>query len=137
MMENETSPLILQAKKISKSFFYPEKLEILKDVSLDVHLGQSIAIMGSSGEGKSTLLHILGTLEQPTSGELLIAGEIASSSRAPQIRTHHLGFVFQAFNLLDDYSALQNILMPALIAKKPIHEGSAPPISVHKNFSIL
>lgn len=116
---------ILQAQLISKRFSYPESFEVLKQISLDLYLGQSIAIMGASGEGKSTLLHILGTLEKATKGCLIISGKAVSSSNSPILRNKHIGFVFQAFNLLEDYSAIQNILMPALIGKKPIHKGSA------------
>ncbi len=81
--------------------------------------------MGSSGEGKSTLLQILGTLEAPTSGDLIIAGKSVSEHPSPLLRNKHIGFVFQGFNLLDNYSVLQNVLMPALIKGDSIHKNSA------------
>ncbi len=124
-MAYENKNPILQARELSKSFYYPEPLDIFKNVSLDLHLGQSIAIMGASGEGKSTLLHILGTLERPNEGNITIAGQPVTPSKAAFLRNLHIGFVFQAFNLLEDYSAIQNVLMPALIGQKPIHKGSS------------
>ena len=115
---------ILSAKNIHKMFTYPTDIEILKGISLDLFPGESIAIMGTSGEGKSTLLHILGTLEEPTSGELLIAGKSVLKNPPPVLRNQHIGFVFQTFNLLEDYTVLQNVLMPALIAGKEIRKHS-------------
>lgn len=115
---------ILSAKNIRKMFYHPYEIEILKGVSLDIHPGESIAIMGASGEGKSTLLHILGTLEEASSGELIIAGKSVHDNPPPSLRNQHIGFVFQSFHLLEDYSVLQNVLMPALIAGKEIHPDS-------------
>lgn len=116
---------ILSAKSIRKVFSKPFAIEILKGISLDLFPGESIAIMGASGEGKSTLLQIFGTLEEPTSGELSIAGISVLKGPVPAIRNRHIGFVFQSFNLLEDYTVLQNVLMPALIGGKDIHTGSA------------
>lgn len=117
---------ILSAKNICKTFTFPAVVDVLKGVSIDLYPGQSVAIMGASGEGKSTLLHILGTLEDPTSGELFIADKSVAKAPSPVLRNQHIGFVFQAFNLLEDYTVLQNVLMPALIAGKKIHKGSPP-----------
>ncbi len=116
MKKNEQP--ILQAKGIRKSFHHPISLTILDGISLDLFAGQSIAIMGPSGEGKSTLLQILGTLEEPTEGSLFVAGKEVCKSNAPLIRNRHIGFVFQAFNLLEDYTVLENVLMPAKIGGK-------------------
>ncbi|MCH9625331.1 MAG: Lipoprotein-releasing system ATP-binding protein LolD [Chlamydiales bacterium] len=115
---------ILSAKKICKTFNSPYEVEVLKNINLDLFPSQSIAIMGASGEGKSTLLQILGTLEEPSSGDLLVSGKSVLKTSPSSLRNQHIGFVFQAFNLLDDYSVLQNILMPALIGGKPIHKHS-------------
>ncbi|MBI3900816.1 MAG: ATP-binding cassette domain-containing protein, partial [Chlamydiia bacterium] len=109
------SPL-LSSKKICKSFKYPQSIEILKDISLDLFPGQSMAIMGRSGEGKSTLLQILGTLDEPTSGELFIAGKSVLHHPPSSLRNQHIGFIFQSFHLLEEYSVIHNVLMPALIA---------------------
>lgn len=116
--------MILQAKKIKKRFKHPVDIDLLRGIDLVVEKGETVAIMGRSGEGKSTLLQILGTLDTPTEGELTIAGLPATSSNLPTLRNHHLGFIFQAFHLLEDYTVLQNILMPAMIARKDTSKGS-------------
>lgn len=113
---------LLVATKIQKCFLDPEKVEILKGVDFTLVEGESAAIMGSSGEGKSTLLHILGTLEKATSGTLEILGEKVSN--VALVRGCYLGFIFQNYNLMEDYTVLQNILMPALIQKQSIQPGS-------------
>lgn len=115
---------ILKASGLKKSFYNPLRVEILSDVSIEVFKGQSIAIMGRSGEGKSTLLQILGTLDKPCSGELFIAGKQVGFKNVSEIRNHHLGFIFQSFHLLEDYTTLENVLMPAKIARKPTQAGS-------------
>lgn len=117
--------MILSAKGIKKRFTHPQSIELLKGIDLAVESGQTIAIMGRSGEGKSTLLQILGTLDTPSEGTLEIAGKQVSNRVMSEIRNHHIGFVFQSFYLLEDYTVLQNVLMPAAIARKPIHKGSA------------
>ncbi len=110
--------MILKAKNISKSY---GRNKILANLSFSMEPGESIAICGRSGEGKTTLLHILGTLEEPDSGEIEIAGKQLTRSTAPQIRNRQIGFIFQAYNLLDDFTAVENVLMPARIARQPIH----------------
>ena len=115
---------LLTASKISKSFAYPLAVSILKDVSLNLHPGELIAIQGRSGEGKSTLLHILGTLEKPDAGTLLIDGIDTANASLSTLRNDKIGFVFQAFHLLDDYTVLDNVLMPSKIARKSTSKGS-------------
>ena len=109
--------IILKAENLKKSFKSPGKCEILKGASLTVHEGETIAIMGPSGVGKSTLLHILGTLDTPSEGTLEIAGKNALSAEAASLRNEHIGFVFQNYNLLDEYSVIDNVLMPTKIAR--------------------
>jgi lipoprotein-releasing system ATP-binding protein len=111
--------IILSASKLKKKFKTPEPVEILSDVSLEVRAGESIAITGRSGEGKTTLLHILGSLEPFDSGELIIANQSLQSNMTPKFRNRRIGFIFQAFNLLEDFTALENVLMPARIARQP------------------
>ncbi|MGM0439622.1 MAG: ABC transporter ATP-binding protein [Chlamydiota bacterium] len=106
--------VVLQAKDIYQTFYSPIKIDLLKGINLTISSNETIAIMGASGEGKSSLLHILGTLAKPSSGSLKICGQKATST----IRNQHVGFIFQAFHLLEDYSALDNILMPAKIARQ-------------------
>lgn len=119
------SQCLLEAKNLSKKFYKPAVVPILKDISLQIHAGESVAIVGRSGEGKSTLLQILGTLESPCQGKLFIEGEQISSSNRIRIRNKKIGFVFQSFHLLEDYTALDNVLMPASIARQPTDRGSA------------
>ncbi|MBI5346924.1 MAG: ABC transporter ATP-binding protein [Chlamydiae bacterium] len=108
--------MILKAKNICKSFYTPEKIDILQNVSLEVKKNAAIAIVGASGEGKTTLLHIFGTLQSFDSGELIIG----NTSDPLTLRNQKIGFVFQSYNLLEDLTALENVLMPAKIARKKV-----------------
>lgn len=117
-------PLILRANNLKKIYKNPEEVEILSSISFEMTQGSSLAIMGKSGEGKSTLLHILGTLEKPCSGSLEICGKAVETSTLSSIRNQHIGFIFQAFHLLEDYTTLDNILMPAKIARKETDSSS-------------
>ena len=118
------SSFILEADNIQKSFYHPDFVNILKGINLKVSQGESVAIIGRSGEGKSTLLQILGTLEQPCKGLLKINNEEVSHANLNTIRNEWVGFIFQSFHLLEDYTALENVLMPARIARKKIGKGS-------------
>lgn len=92
--------------------------QVLNDVSLDVFKGEQLAIVGTSGSGKSTLLHIIGTLDCPTSGQVSLLGEDLyelTSKRQSEIRNQDLGFIYQFHHLLPEFSALENVAMPALI----------------------
>ena len=118
------SSVVVQAENITKTFKGNPPLTILKGVSLTAHAGQSIAIMGKSGEGKTTLLHILGTLESPTAGKMTICGHALEDSAAPLIRNRFIGFVFQAYYLLEEETVLNNVLLPLKIARENTHLGS-------------
>jgi lipoprotein-releasing system ATP-binding protein len=120
---------MLKASKITKKFTFPEPLSLLNGIDITVEKGETVAIMGRSGEGKSTLLHILGTLDSPSGGTLEICGKSATSGNLPLIRSEHIGFVFQSFHLLEDYTVLQNVLMPAKIARRPSSVNS--PVYIH------
>ncbi|MEE3235569.1 MAG: ABC transporter ATP-binding protein [Candidatus Latescibacterota bacterium] len=96
-------------------------LEVLNNINMDVSRGELVAVMGASGVGKSTLLHILGALEEPTSGQLKIIGENVfdmSLEEQARFRNQHIGFVFQHHHLLPEFTALENVLLPARIAGK-------------------
>lgn len=112
--------VVIQAEKIHMKFHDPAPVHILRDVDFIAHRGEAIAIMGRSGAGKSTLLHILGTLEKPTKGNVIVAGMKVTSSNQARLRNAHIGFVFQSFHLLDDFTVIENILMPAAIQRKSI-----------------
>ncbi len=116
---------LLTAENITKIFNTPEPLTLFHDISLEIYPGQKVAIVGKSGEGKSTLLHILGTIEPASSGNIFIKGDIASAERASAIRNHSIGFIFQSFHLLNDHSVLDNVLMPMKIARKDTSKDSA------------
>ncbi|MBS0649170.1 MAG: ABC transporter ATP-binding protein [Verrucomicrobia bacterium] len=115
---------VLSATQISKHFKSPTDVTVLKNISLEVKAGETVAIIGKSGEGKTTLLHILGTLEPPTEGSLEICGLRASAANWSHLRNQKIGFIFQAYNLLEDYTVLENILMPAKIAGQNTQPGS-------------
>lgn len=113
--------LVLQAKKISKTYTHPKPVSVLHEISLDIEKGTSTAIMGPSGEGKTTLLHILGTLEKPDHGSLWIHGQMIRSSKLPQLRNTKVGFIFQMYNLLEDLTVLENVMLPGKIARNHLN----------------
>jgi len=106
---------MLIAEGIQKSY---GSLQVLKGVSLKVEKGEVVAIVGASGAGKSTLLHILGTLDRPDAGSLKIDDNnvFANGMDLPKFRNRNIGFVFQFHNLLPEFSAVENVMIPALIA---------------------
>jgi lipoprotein-releasing system ATP-binding protein len=102
-------------------------LEVFRDVSLTLAQGEIVALVGQSGAGKSSLLHIAGLLEAPTEGEVEIAGRVASrlpERQRTQIRRDMLGFVYQAHHLLPEFSALENVAMPRRIAGHSRHAAA-------------
>ncbi|MCQ2182312.1 MAG: ABC transporter ATP-binding protein [Bacteroidales bacterium] len=108
--------MIIQATNIHKSF---STLEVLKGVDISVEKGEVVAITGASGAGKTTLLQILGTLSTPDSGELFIDGQNAltlTGDNLAAFRGRRIGFVFQAHHLLPEFTAKENVMIPALIA---------------------
>ena len=108
--------MILEAKNISKSFKNgKKKLSVFKDLSLVINSGDLITIMGPSGAGKSTLLNILGTLDKPDTGKILIDRKdtsLLSSTEISKVRNEQLGFVFQFHHLLPEFTAIENVLIP-------------------------
>lgn len=109
---------MLHAKGIHKAY---GKLEILKGVDLKVNKGEIVTILGASGAGKSTLLHIIGTLDKSDRGELVIDGiniSSLSASKLSTFRNQRIGFIFQFHHLLPEFTALENVCIPAFIAKK-------------------
>ncbi len=115
---------MLVAKKIVKRF---GDLSVLNNVELEINAGEIVSIVGSSGAGKTTLLQILGTLDKPSSGEVLLNGQnpfVLSSNQLAAFRNKEIGFVFQFHQLLPEFTALENVLMPALIGGKSIKEAT-------------
>jgi lipoprotein-releasing system ATP-binding protein len=110
---------LLSARGLHKSFFEGGvEIHVLRGLNLEVAEGERLAIVGESGVGKSTLLHVLGTLDRPTSGQILFAGKelpMNDESALCKFRNTEIGFVFQFHYLLPDFSALENVMFPALI----------------------
>ncbi len=115
---------VLRVRDLHKAFYQPAKVSLLRGIDLDVCRGETVAIMGRSGEGKSTLLQVLGTLEPPCRGSIAIANQPVSAFNRSLLRRRHMGFVFQSFHLLEDYTVLENVLMPARIARQKVSKGS-------------
>ena len=118
---------MIQIENLTKSF---GNLQVLKGVNLTINKGEVISIVGSSGAGKTTLLQLIGTLDKPTSGTIRFNGEDLgrlNSKRLAAFRNRHIGFVFQFHQLLPEFTALENIVIPALIAgrKRPEAESEA------------
>ncbi|MBT0587220.1 lipoprotein-releasing ABC transporter ATP-binding protein LolD [Alteromonas oceanisediminis] len=111
---------LLQCRSVSKRFQDGKStVNVLNKVSFSIHHGEQVAILGSSGSGKSTLLHILGALDRPSEGDVLIDGEALFSladAKQAAFRNKHLGFVYQFHHLLPEFSAVENVAMPLLIA---------------------
>ena len=110
---------VLACRQLTKTFGEGEvALEILRDINFSIEAGERIAIMGTSGSGKSTLLHLLGGLDEPSSGDVSIAGKsLASMSQVQlgRLRNRSLGFIYQFHHLLPEFTALENVAMPLLV----------------------
>ena len=117
------SNTILACEAVCKNYYDGQlNVQVLDNLTLQVDKGQSIGIVGASGSGKSTLLHILGGLDKPTSGRVSLMGQDLSQLSQKQLsglRNQYLGFVYQFHHLLPEFSALENVMMPLLIGKRP------------------
>ncbi len=125
MRENTTpqAPVKIELRGLVKTFRHNGiQVEVLTGVDLDIRRGETLAVVGASGVGKSTLLHILGTLERPSAGKVQWEGlNVFSLDDRPlaAFRNRKVGFVFQFHHLLAEFNALENVMMPALIARLP------------------
>jgi lipoprotein-releasing system ATP-binding protein len=118
---------VLSCKSVSRSFkLGHESIDVLKDISFDISVGEMASIVGTSGSGKTTLLNLLAGLDEPTEGDVLMAGQnlakLADKDRA-RARNKHMGFVFQFHHLLPEFSALDNVIMPCRIVGKVTDES--------------
>lgn len=122
-MEQNTSNLVLSATNIHKTY---GDLEVLKGVDLEVQRGELISIVGASGAGKTTLLQIIGTLDRQDQGDLTINNTSVNSltnRKLAAFRNKHIGFIFQFHHLLPEFSAIENVCIPAYIAQKSVKEA--------------
>lgn len=134
--------IILQGSDIIKS--YPQKrgkdaLTVLNGVSISIPRGSVISVIGASGSGKSTLLHVLGGLDQPNSGDVIWNGQniyAMDSNELAAFRNTELGFVFQFHHLLPEFTALENVMMPALISEKDFEASKDRAMSILEYFGI-
>jgi len=127
---------MIVGKQIHKSY---GSLEILKGVDLHINAGEVVSIVGSSGAGKTTLLTILGTLDRPDSGQVLINGQNVvelNDKKLAAFRNENIGFVFQFHHLLPEFTALENVCIPAFIAKKSKKESEARALELLELFNL-
>lgn len=121
------SNVVLQADAVEKSYFLGGKeLAVLQGVSLELQAGEFVALQGASGSGKSTLLQLLGGLDRPTAGAIRFGGEplrVQTPAQSAEFRGSHVGFVFQAYHLLPDLDALENVQLPAQVLRRPQAES--------------
>jgi lipoprotein-releasing system ATP-binding protein len=121
------APALLAAEDLDKEYRSgPEVVRVLRGASLAIRPGETVALVGASGVGKSTLLHLLGALDRPTAGRVLWEGEdLFSRAEADLVRyrRQHVGFVFQFYNLLGEMSALENAMIPALLLRRPAEKA--------------
>ncbi len=110
-------------RSVKKHFHHSGRvIEVLRGIDVDLRPGEFVSVVGASGVGKSTLLHLLGTLDTPTSGQILFDGvdlTTLSGDRLAELRNRQIGFVFQFHHLLPEFTALENVMMPGLVARIP------------------
>ena len=121
--------VVLEARDVHKSFRQgPVTLDVLRGINLAVRSGERIAIVGASGSGKTTLLQLLGGLDKPTSGHVIVDGrdihELGEEARG-ELRNRAIGFVYQFHHLLPEFSALENVAMPLLVRRMKVADARA------------
>ncbi len=118
---------MIAVRSLSKTFTTDRgKVDVLKEVSLDISAGARIAIVGASGAGKTTFMHLLGGLDKPTRGSVIFTGKdifTFSTSELDAFRNRSIGFVFQFHQLLPEFTAQENVMMPALIARDSVQQA--------------
>lgn len=126
---NDESEQVLVARRLCKKFTEGDRtVEVLRDLSLEIGQAERVAIVGASGSGKTTLLQLLGGLDTPSSGEVIVGGQSIAAMNDVQrgkMRNHSLGFVYQFHHLLPEFSALENVAMPLLVRGEAADEAQA------------
>ncbi len=132
---------VLRAENLHKSYYMAgQELPVLKGIDLSIYRGQMMVIVGPSGVGKSTLLHILGALDRPTDGQVYLNDTVVfemDDNQLARFRNKTVGFVFQFHHLLPEFTALENVAMPGLIAGKPLDECLAKAKGLLEEMSLL
>jgi lipoprotein-releasing system ATP-binding protein len=130
---NETRPIVLECIDVAKHYLDGEqRVDVFKKLNFAIHQGEQIAIVGPSGIGKSTLLHILGGLDKVSAGDVRLLGEslyAMSEKKRCRMRNQALGFVYQFHHLLPEFNALENVMMPLLIGGQDIKQAEAVALS--------
>ncbi len=123
------SSILLETRNLGKTYHQgDESLEILKDINLTLNSGEIVALVGSSGAGKSTLLQMIGLLDKPTTGKILVTDHDVSDlddRKRTKLRRHYLGFVYQFHYLQPEFSALENVVIPQMIKDVSKKEAEA------------
>ena len=113
-----SNPALIETRDVRKTYKLEKtSIEVLRGVSLSIHAGETVSIMGASGSGKSTLMHLLGGLDRPTAGQVFFEGEDLtklSTAKCTELRATAIGFVFQAYHLLPELSITENVMLPAM-----------------------
>jgi lipoprotein-releasing system ATP-binding protein len=139
-LSGERTPLLV-AEGVEKEYrSKAEPLRVLKGVNLTVHEAELVAVVGASGVGKSTLLHLLGALDRPTVGSVWFRGQdlfARSEAELTRFRREEVGFVFQLYNLLTDFTALENAMLPALIQRRPAAEARSLAMDALREVGLL
>ncbi len=116
---------MIKLQSVSKSYYLgEEEIKAVRNVSLEIKQKEYISILGSSGSGKSTLMYLIGLLEHPSSGKILLENKDVShfsDEKLSKIRNSHVGFVFQSFNLINKFTVFENVLLPTRYAKTNIN----------------
>lgn len=125
---------LIELKDVSKSFGKGDaRVHVLNDIDLSLQTGEMVAMLGASGAGKSTMLHIMGGLDRPTSGKVFYKGDDIYSmgnGKLSTFRNRDLGFVFQSHHLLPEFTALENVMMPSMIAGRNRNEAKEKSLSI-------
>src|SRR6187455_1856317 len=127
-MNSPAYEVVLRCTGLAKTYREGDLVTpVFEGLDLDVHRGETVAIVGASGAGKSTLLHLLGGLDSATAGEVVVAGQdlsgLAEKARG-ELRNRALGFVYQFHHLLPEFTALENVMLPVLLNGTSVAEAS-------------